>query len=133
MQASLSFRPLQRSDWYCWADYPEHARQLGAESHSAGIDLAIGELKMTGLGLGPVVIREFLGQFVFANSGIRAVVADPEERNLRSVRAFTKAGFGVVNTVQLGSEDFRRQVVRLVRPQAATDSAQDIPTPAGLP
>ena len=63
--------------WYLWADYPDHARQLGAEPASAGIDLAIGEASMTGLGLGPVIIRQFLDQFVFTNSSICAVVADP--------------------------------------------------------
>jgi aminoglycoside 6'-N-acetyltransferase len=102
--------------WYLWADYPEHARQLGAEPAAAGIDLAIGEPDMTGLGLGPIIIREFLDQFVFANSGIGAVVADPEERNLRSLHAFRKAGFNMVKTVSLASECCRRQVVRLVRP-----------------
>ncbi len=113
-------KPIGWIQWYLWADYPEHARQVGAEPASAGIDLAIGELKMTGLGLGPVVTREFLNQFVFTNSSICAVVADPEESNLRSLHAFRKAGFNVANTVQLASDGFRRQVVRLPRPQAAT-------------
>lgn len=109
-------RPIGWIQWYLWADYPEHAQQLGAEPASAGIDLAIGEPKMTGLGLGPVIIREFLNQFVFTNSGICAVFADPAESNLRSLRAFRKAGFNVVKTVQLAGEGFTRQVVRLLRP-----------------
>jgi aminoglycoside 6'-N-acetyltransferase len=109
-------RPIGWIQWYLWAHYPDHARQVGAEPGSAGIDLAIGELKMTGLGLGPVVIREFLNQFVFANSSVCAVVADPAESNLRSLHAFRKAGFNVVSTVQLASEGFSRQVVRLLRP-----------------
>lgn len=71
---------------------------------------------MTNLGLGPVIIREFLNQLVFTNSSVCAVVADPEEGNLRSVHAFRKAGFSVVNTVQLAGEGSTRQVVRLVRP-----------------
>jgi RimJ/RimL family protein N-acetyltransferase len=108
-------RPIGWIQWFRWVDYPEHGRQVGAENTSAGIDLAIGELEMTGLGLGPVVIREFLNQFVFTNSGIYAVVADPEEGNLRSLNAFRKAGFNAVNTVQLTSERFRRQVMRLLR------------------
>jgi len=55
-------RPIGWIQWYLWFDYPEHAGQLGAESTSAGIDLAIGELSMTGLGLGPTAIREFVRQ-----------------------------------------------------------------------
>jgi aminoglycoside 6'-N-acetyltransferase len=109
-------KPIGWIQWYLWADYPEHARQLGAEPASAGIDLAIGEPKSIGLGLGPIIIRDFIALFVFSHSGICAVVADPAESNGGSLRAFGKAGFKVVDTVQLASEDIRRQVVRLVRP-----------------
>jgi aminoglycoside 6'-N-acetyltransferase len=109
-------RPIGWIQWYLWADYPEHARQLGADPSSAGIDLAIGDLKMTGLGLGPVIIREFLTQFVFINPAVRAVITDPEERNLRSLRAFHKAGFKAVKTVQLAGELSKRQVMCFERP-----------------
>ena len=44
-----------------------------------------------------------------------AIVADPEVNNLRSVGAFKKAGFSIVNTVQLAGEGFERHVVRLDR------------------
>ncbi|HEY6344904.1 MAG TPA: GNAT family N-acetyltransferase [Bryobacteraceae bacterium] len=108
-------RPVGWIQWYLWADYPEHARQLEAAPPSAGIDLAIGEVKMTGLGLGPVAIREFTMQFVFVNPGVCAVITDPEESNLRSLRAFKKAGFRVVKIVQLAGEDSKRQVLRLDR------------------
>lgn len=108
--------PIGWIQWYLWADYPEHARQLGAAQSAAGIDLAIGELMMTGQGLGPIAIREFTRQFVFVNSSVCAVVTDPEERNLRSLRAFEKAGFRVVNIVRLAGENSNRQVLRLDRP-----------------
>ena len=108
-------RPIGWIQWYLWSDYPEHARQLGAEPASAGIDLAIGELSMTGVGLGRVAIREFVRQVVFSNPEVRAVVSDPEENNLRSLRAFEKAGFKVVRTVRLMGEGCKRQVVRLDR------------------
>ncbi|HLK22221.1 MAG TPA: GNAT family N-acetyltransferase [Bryobacteraceae bacterium] len=112
-------RPIGWIQWYLWADYPEHARQLEAEPASAGIDLAIGKLEMTGLGLGPAAIREFLGQLVFANSAIRAVITDPQKSNVRSLRAFEKAGFKFAKTVQLFGEGCERQIVRLDRPSAA--------------
>ena len=108
-------RPVGWIQWYLWADYPAHALQLAAEPDSAGIDLAIGELGMTGLGLGPVAIREFLEQIVFRDGGVSAVISDPEEANRRSVRAFQKAGFTVTNRVQLVGESFKRRVVRIDR------------------
>jgi RimJ/RimL family protein N-acetyltransferase len=111
----LGGRPVGWIQWYLWSDYPDHAIQLGAELSSAGIDLAIGELAMTGLGLGPVAIREFLRQIVFADPSVSAVVTDPEEGNLGSLRAFQKAGFTVTGTVQLAGEKFNRRVVRLDR------------------
>ncbi len=110
-----SGRPVGWIQWYLWSDYPEHALQLRGEPASAGIDLAIGELASTGVGLGPIAIREFLGQIVFADASVRAVLTDPEEGNIRSLRAFKKAGFKVTNTVQLGGEDFKRRVVRMDR------------------
>jgi|SRR5580658_7360656 aminoglycoside 6'-N-acetyltransferase len=108
-------RPIGWIQWYLWSDYPEHAVQLGAELSSAGIDLAIGELAMTGLGLGPVAIREFLRQIVFADASVSAVITDPEESNLGSLRAFQKAGFTVTSTAQLAGEKFNRRVVRMDR------------------
>jgi aminoglycoside 6'-N-acetyltransferase len=101
--------------WYRWRDFPAHATRLGADAGSAGIDLAIGEIEMTGRGLGPVIIREFAAKYIFVNSDISRIVADPATMNLRSVSAFKKAGFSVVKTVRLGDEAFDRQVVRLDR------------------
>jgi hypothetical protein len=69
-----------------------------------------------GLGLGPVSIREFLGQIVFAGTKISAVITDPAQGNLRSLRAFEKSGFTVTNTVQLSGQNFKRLVVRTYRP-----------------
>jgi aminoglycoside 6'-N-acetyltransferase len=108
--------PVGWIQWYLWSDYPEHALPLGAGPASAGIDLAIGEISRTGLGLGGVVICDFLEQIVFADNSVPTVVTDPEEGNLRSLRAFQKAGFTVANTVRLAGENFNRRVVRKDRP-----------------
>lgn len=108
-------KPVGWIQWYRWSDYPKHALQLGAEATSAGIDLAIGELAMTGLGLGPIAICKFLYQIVFADLNLSAVITDPEQENLRSLRAFEKAGFTVTKTVQLAGENCKRQVVRVDR------------------
>jgi len=103
--------------WYLWADYAAHGQQLGATPGSAGIDLAIGERRMTGKGLAPDVIRLFLAQVVFANPDVTAVFADPLENNLRSLHAFEKAGFAVERKVKLEGEKVQRCVIRLDRPQ----------------
>jgi aminoglycoside 6'-N-acetyltransferase len=114
-------RPAGWIQWYRWSNYQEHALQLEAEPDSAGIDLAIGEQEMMGLGLGPLAISEFLKEIVFVDPGIIAVITDPHEDNLRSVLAFEKAGFSVTKTVQIRGESFRRRVVRLDHPKQIND------------
>jgi RimJ/RimL family protein N-acetyltransferase len=99
--------------WYRWEDYPKHAAILGADTDSAGIDLSIGRKEMLGKGLGPEAIRQFIDQFVFADSTINSVISDPEESNIRSRRAFEKAGFTFIKKVQLPGEPYRRCVVQL--------------------
>ena len=105
--------PIGWIQWYRWRDFPKHAIQLGADHRSAGIDLAIGEIEMTGRGLGPAVIREFGTNYVFPIGDLRAIVADPSASNLNFLSAFKKAGFSIVSTVQLGDETFKRHVVCL--------------------
>jgi aminoglycoside 6'-N-acetyltransferase len=107
--------PIGWIQWYRWRDFPKHAIRLGADHRSAGIDLAIGEVEMTGRGLGPAAIREFGTNFIFASGDLDAIVADPSVSNLYSVSAFKKAGFKLVSTVQLVDEAFERHVVRLDR------------------
>ena len=70
---------------------------------------------MTGRGLGPAVIREFGTTYIFTNGDVGAIVADPSARNRRSVSAFRKAGFNIVDTIHLVDEAFERHIVRLDR------------------
>jgi aminoglycoside 6'-N-acetyltransferase len=107
--------PIGWIQWYRWRDFPAHANRLGADASSAGIDLAIGEIEMTGRGFGPVIIREFGVKYIFVNRDINRIVADPATKNLRSVSAFKKAGFNIVKMVRLADEDFERHVVCLDR------------------
>ena len=105
-------RPIGWIQWYRWADHAGHAALLGAEPEAAGLDLALGEERLLGRGLGPRAIRAFLDEVVFRDPAIVACVTDPETRNTRSLRAFAKAGFHVVRTVQLPGEPATRAVVR---------------------
>jgi aminoglycoside 6'-N-acetyltransferase len=114
--------PIGWIQWYRWRDFPEHAIQVGAGPGSAGVDLAIGEVEMTGRGLGPAVIREFGTNYIFVNGDVVSIVADPSASNTRSVSAFRKAGFNIVDTVHLIDETFERHVVRLDCGESKTSS-----------
>jgi RimJ/RimL family protein N-acetyltransferase len=71
-----------------------------AESDAAGIDYLIGVQGLTGQGLGPQLIWNYLRQVVFpARPAVRRVIASPEVANVRSIRALEKAGFRVVREI----------------------------------
>ena len=116
-------RPVGWIQWYRWADYPEHAGQLGADLQAAGMDLAIGEKETVGQGLGPIIIYQFLERIIFVDEAVTAVITDPAEENIRSLRAFEKAGFMVTNKVTLQGENFPRNVIRLARPVRPVEKA----------
>ena len=99
---------------YKVADYPE-SWPFDVGAGAAGMDLAIGEPELIGRGLGPQVIRAFVDEIVFADPIVAACVADPDVRNRRSVRAFEKAGFAVIGTMNLPGAPAPQAVVRLVR------------------
>jgi aminoglycoside 6'-N-acetyltransferase len=112
-------RPVGWIQWYRWSDYPKHAAQLEAGANAAGIDLAIGEPSIVGKGIGSSAIRQFILTVVAVEPGMTAIVADPEERNGRSCRAFEKAGFTPVRTVELEGEHVRRRIMHLSLPTFA--------------
>jgi aminoglycoside 6'-N-acetyltransferase len=108
-------KPVGWIQWYRWADYETHARKLRAAPEDAGVDLAIGDPVMIGLGLGPIVLQSFIREEVFADSSVTGVVCDPELLNVRSRRAFEKAGFHSSDAVVLDGETESRVIVRLNR------------------
>ena len=79
-----------------------------------------------GRGLGSTVIRDFVFSVVSIESGITAVVTNPEERNGRSIRAFEKAGFIPIRTVQVRGENVRRRVMYLSLPGSIGKSSDNV-------
>jgi len=65
-----------------------------------GIDQFIGEPALVGRGVGTLVIDKFL-QNLFADLSVAEVIADPDPKNGRAIRAYEKLGFlqeGEINT-----------------------------------
>src|SRR5262249_449054 len=82
--SSISGRRMGGIEWYRWADYPRHAAELDVEPGAAGLDLAIGEPQLVGMGLGPRAIEQILDGEVFASADLTSCVCDPELENARS-------------------------------------------------
>ncbi len=96
--ARLSGRPIGYWELYQAAQDPL-AAHYQAEPADLGVHLLIGEPDCRGIGLGGLLLR------VLADAAQRQrprrLVAEPDERNLASVRAFAAAGFEPAGTLQL--------------------------------
>lgn len=75
--------------------YPVHpgAWGLSGVEGGAGLDLFIGEAPLLHRGLGPEILRQFIGEVVLRDPAVRACFIDPSTRNRIAIRAVEKAGF----------------------------------------
>lgn len=71
----------------------EFAPWAAPTGKSWALDLLIGEATLTGRGLGPALIRAFADHWQAQRPGLRRLVIDPDERNVRARRAYEKVGF----------------------------------------
>jgi RimJ/RimL family protein N-acetyltransferase len=96
--ARLSGRAIGYWELYQAADDPL-AAHYEAERDDLGIHLLIGESDCRGIGLGTVLLRAFAD--AVQKDTPRRLVAEPDARNIPSVRAFTAAGFTAAATLDL--------------------------------
>jgi RimJ/RimL family protein N-acetyltransferase len=92
----LEARPAGMVQTYLCTDYPDW---IGDEPGVIGVDLFIADEQLTGRGLGPRILVEFMRTIVFADPGVTACAASPETINAVSIRAFGKAGFRPVREI----------------------------------
>jgi aminoglycoside 6'-N-acetyltransferase len=80
---------------YLVDDYPPYRDAIGGDAAAAAaIDFIIGEEPLTGSGLGPLMLAQFIRDVVLhAHPGVHRVISSPDVRNERSLRALEKAGF----------------------------------------
>jgi aminoglycoside 6'-N-acetyltransferase len=92
----LDERPIGFIQTYLVSDYLEYAALVQVGERVAGVDLLIADPELTGKGVGSEVLRAFTRDVVFTRESTIACVADPDVRNMASIRAFEKTGFSVV-------------------------------------
>jgi RimJ/RimL family protein N-acetyltransferase len=93
--ALLDEQPISFIQTYLVSDYPDYAAPIGVGVGVAGLDLLIGDEALTGQGIGSEIIDRFVEEVVFGRAATKSCVADPDVRNVASIRAFEKAGFAV--------------------------------------
>lgn len=85
-------------------------REDAEGAHACNIDLLIGEAEFAGVGLGPQIIDAFTANEVFGRLGFATCFADPASDNRRSIRAFGKAGFKQLRSVEVDGQTFSLMV-----------------------
>lgn len=117
-------RPIGFFQTYLYWDYPEEAECMGLDPDAAGVDLFIADEERIGQGLGSELLRRFVDEYAFALPGVTHCIAEPEEENVASIRAFEKAGFRVTGTWDNAVDGKRHVIVRKdrSRPEAASES-----------
>lgn len=116
----LDEQPIGFVQTYLVSAYPDYAALVGAGEGVAGVDLLIGDQELTGEGIGSEILRRFVEKIVFAPPTTTACLADPDLRNVASIRAFEKAGFRVVDEIVDPEDGERHAVVRRDRTRAAS-------------
>ena len=90
-------------------DEPEWARAIAGSGltfpHGAGIDYAIGESALIGRGLGTAVVQAFSAEVFAVYPDVEVIVVTPQAGNRASCRVLEKAGYELVWTGLLDSED----------------------------
>jgi aminoglycoside 6'-N-acetyltransferase len=102
---------------YFIRDDPGYAAAVQVEESAVGIDLFIGEPDYVNVGLGRRIVREFTETVVFADETVEAAIIAPDPANAAAIRAYEKAGFQHVKTVEVPGGLVPEYVMRLRREQ----------------
>ncbi|HBY97813.1 MAG TPA: hypothetical protein DEP84_28380 [Chloroflexi bacterium] len=107
--------PIGYIQTYKIADYPDYSRYVQVDEDAAGLDLFIGEAQYIHRGLGSLVLTRFLREIVFQGSDTVSCLVGPEPQNTVAIKAYEKAGFRYLKTVQLPDEEEPESLMRIAR------------------
>ncbi|MFF7994853.1 GNAT family N-acetyltransferase [Kitasatospora xanthocidica] len=96
------------------ADLDPLAAHYPARPHDTGVHLLLGPAASRGRGLGAVLLAALAERILLRRPSCRRVVAEPDVRNRRSVRAFERAGFRAAAELDLPD----KRAALMVRPRA---------------
>jgi len=89
-------KPIGQIQTYCIADHTA----IDVDEGMAGVDLFIGDPAYVHQGLGGPILQHFLRAIVFGIYDATSCLIDPEAKNTVAIRAYEKAGFHHLQTVQ---------------------------------
>ncbi len=100
---------------YVIDDHPEYALAVDVPERTAGIDLFIGEPDRVHRGRGPAILRQFMRDVVFTNYDVTSCIIGPSVKNTSAIRAYEKAGFRYLKTIDIPGEDEPEFLMRIWR------------------
>ncbi|MFI6447470.1 GNAT family N-acetyltransferase [Kitasatospora sp. NPDC050543] len=103
------------------ADLDPLARHYPARPHDTGVHLLLGPSRARGRGLGSTLLAALAERILDVRPRCRRVVAEPDVRNLPSVRAFERAGFHVAAELDLPT----KRAALMIRPRRAVPGPAD--------
>src|SRR5258708_5300557 len=93
--------PIGYIQAYQIGDHDEYAKALQVHPNAVGVDLFIGEPDYVHRGLGSRILKQFVRQIVFEEMSAEYCVIGPETGNKIAIRAYEKAGFEYIKTVDV--------------------------------
>lgn len=97
---------------YMIEDYPEYSQYVQTGERAAGLDLFIGEKEFIHIDLGKQILMKFLSEYVFDLNDAVSCIIGPEPKNKAAIRAYEKAGFIYLKTIQVPDEDEPEYLMR---------------------
>jgi RimJ/RimL family protein N-acetyltransferase len=107
---------------YLIHDHPDYAKSVDVEERAAGVDLFIGEPDYVHKGLGSILLRKFLREIVFAKPETESCILGPQPKNAVAIRAYEKAGFRYLKTIQVPDEPKPEYLMRITRAESMSQS-----------
>jgi RimJ/RimL family protein N-acetyltransferase len=108
--------PIGYVQTYRIADTPEYAAAVQVDEDAAGIDLFIGDESYIHRGLGSHILTRFMQHHVWRLTGATVCIIGPEPKNAVAIRAYEKAGFRYLKTVQVPDEPQPEYLMWMNRP-----------------
>lgn len=125
--------PIGHIQTYFIRDYPEYAKAVRVDRDAAGVDIAIGEGDYVHRGLGSDILRRFRSEVVFSDSGPSCCILGPDPRNAAAIRAYVKAGFTYLKTVDVPGEPEPEYLMRIGRDDVIDISSDTPPRASTTP
>ena len=94
---SFDDQPIGYIQYYNAYDFPRDPPLEGLSDSLAAFDIFIGDENYMGKGLGPIIIKQFLRDYIDPN--YKACFVDTEIANSNAFKAYEKAGFKYIKTI----------------------------------